>query len=67
MEHSQLSRCYQVFKDEVLPPYEEIKQLSNGDKIGKCYKHVMTDESTYSKNEILKYIKDNHIENIEDV
>lgn len=56
-------RNYKVFKTEVLPPFELVRTLSNGDLIGKCYEFV-DDVNALTQDEILEYIKFNHVEEI---
>ena len=59
-------RNYWTFKsiEEVIYPFEYIRTLSNGIVIGKCY-----DDQEYglTQNEILEYIKLNHVEEIEEL
>jgi len=59
-------RVYKVFKDVVDFPFNYARTLSNGDVIG--YFDVTKDEpyNCLSQVEILDYIKNNHVEEIEE-
>ena len=59
MERSQLVRSYKVFQSQVEAPFEHVRTLSNGDLIGKCYESI---DTALTQDEILQYIKDNHVE-----
>lgn len=64
MELSQY-RNYWTFAsiEEIITPFEYVRTLSNGVVIGKCY-----DDQKYgiTLEEIREYIKNNHVEEIEE-
>jgi hypothetical protein len=60
-----LSRLYKIFTsiDEVLPPYEVARQLSNGDVVAELNRELGKPQGNeISNDEALEYIKNNHIE-----
>jgi hypothetical protein len=62
---SNIKRNYWTFesKDELIFPFEYVRTLSNGVVVGKCY-----DDQEYgvSLEQITEYIKNNHVEDIEE-
>lgn len=62
MEHS-LYKNYAIFNsiEEVAPPYEYARTLSNGDVIGRA---IDSQEFGITIEEIREYIKNNHVEQI---
>ena len=66
MALSQLSKKYKVFKNEVLPPYQYIRTLSNGVHIGANDDESFEDQTAMTLEEISKYIKENHVDPIEE-
>ena len=67
MELFQSHRTYKIFKVVVLPPFEQVRELSNGELVGKCYLHTEEHDhvNAMTLEEITEYIKNNHIEDEE--
>jgi hypothetical protein len=60
-----LSRLYKIFTsiDEVLPPYEVARQLSNGEVVAELNRELGEPQGNeISNDEAIEYIKNNHIE-----
>jgi hypothetical protein len=60
-----LSRLYKIFTsiDEVRPPYEVARQLSNGDVVAELNRELGEPQGNdLTNDEAIEYIKNNHIE-----
>jgi hypothetical protein len=60
-----LSRLYRIYTsiDEVLPPYEVARQLSNGEVVAELNRELGEPQGNeISNDEAIEYIKNNHIE-----
>jgi CMP-2-keto-3-deoxyoctulosonic acid synthetase len=55
-------KTYKVFKEKVEKPFEEMRVLSNGDKIGALITEEFPKEEGITLKELLEYIKENHVE-----
>ena len=66
-----LSRLYKIFSsvDEVKPPYEVARQLSNGEVVAELNREIGEPQGgNLTNDEALEYIKQNHVEpEIEDL
>ena len=54
-------RVYKIFTEEVQEPFVYVRTLSNGDNIGKIETNEPI-EGTLTQDEVLNYIKLNHVE-----
>lgn len=66
MAHSQFPKKYKVFENEVQAPYQYIRTLSNGVHIGANDDENFEDETAMNLDEISSYIKQNHVDPIEE-
>ena len=64
MAHSQSVRAYKIFRGEVLPPFELVRTLSNGDLVGKCFEE---DKSYLTNEEVLIHIGYCHFDPEEEI
>jgi len=64
MAHSQSSKKYKIFEGEVQKPYEYIRTLSNGFHICANDDESLIDETAMNLKQIEEYIKNNHVDNI---
>ena len=67
MAHSQLPKKYKIYKGNDLPPlYDYIRTLSNGVHVCANDDESFEDQTAMTLEEISKYIKENHVDPIEE-